>query len=268
MLGRIYNPRFLRHSAQSLARRIGRWWSRGLDLLLPPRCSYCEAELSALADNLLLCDDCRDLLGPIDWRFCHHCGSPVTVEKATADRCERCRTSRLHFDAVVSLGTYQDHLRSAVLRMKRPAGRTLAVAMGRLFQVRRGGDVVSLHPDLVIPVPMHWRRRWAQGNNSPDLLAECLAASLEIPAEASILRRQRNTVPQANLPPKQRFANVRGAFLVRSRYDFTGTHVLLVDDILTTGATCSEAARMLKAAGATQVSVAVLARALSNPPSS
>jgi ComF family protein len=264
MLGRLRNTRFLRDSAQSLAR----WWGQGLDLLLPPRCACCDTELTALADHLLLCDDCQGLLGPIDWRFCHRCGSPITAKEATAKRCERCRTRRLHFDAAVSLGAYRDHLRDAVLRMKRPAGRTLAVAMGRLFQLRRGGDVVSLHPNLIIPVPMHWRRRWVQGSNSPDLLAECLASSLGIPVEAGVLRRQRNTIPQANLPPKQRFANVRGAFLVRSGYDLAGRHVLLVDDILTTGATCSEAARVLKAAGVAQVTVAVLARAVGDSPSS
>jgi len=109
---------------------------------------------------------------------------------------------------------------------------------------------------------MHWRRRWVQGVNSPDLVAQCLAAELGIPVDLGVLCRQRNTIPQANLPPKQRFANVRRAFAVASGYDLTGLHVLLVDDVLTTGATCSEAARALKAAGARRVSVAVVARAL------
>lgn len=249
-------------ASKSLVRQARRWSGAGLNLLFPPRCVYCDGELSALADSILLCDDCRNRLGPMDWQCCHRCGAPVDAEDTKADCCRRCRTTKLTFDAVVALGTYRDHLRTAVLRMKRPAGRTLAMALGRLFQLRRGGEVAALNPGLVIPVPMHWRRYWVQGVNSPEVLAECLAQELGVLLAARVLCRVRNTLPQANLPPKQRFANVRGAFEVRSGYDLHGIHVLLVDDILTTGATCGEASRMLKAVGAGTVSIAVLARAL------
>lgn len=252
----------IRNTAQSLAQWGLRWGRVGRDLLLPPHCVYCEDELEAPGDELLLCKDCRNLLGPTDWKSCRRCGAPVDAGEAGNASCARCHTVEVKFDAAISLGAYQGHLRSALLRMKRPRGQVLAMGIGRLLSMRRGAELASLCPNLVVPVPMHWRRRWVQGVNSPDLLAECLARALAIPVAAGALCRARNTMPQANLPPKRRFSNVRGAFAVRSGYDLAGVHVLLVDDILTTGATCSEAARMLKQAGAASVSVAIVARAL------
>ena len=159
------------------------------------------------------------------------------------------------------LGAYQEELRQAVLRLKRASGSTLASALARLFWKSRRDALRRFRTDLVVPVPMYWTRRLARGINSPDVLANELAARLRVPAEGQMLYRCRKTLPQANLPPKQRFHNVRGAFRLRAGYDLHGARVLLVDDILTTGATSSEAAKMLKEAGASVVGVAVLARA-------
>jgi ComF family protein len=112
-----------------------------------------------------------------------------------------------------------------------------------------------------VPIPMHWTRRIGRGINNPDVLAQCLAKSLGIPLRRDILVRRVNTTPQAALPPSKRFENLHGAFRVRRPQAADGARVLLVDDVLTTGATCSEAAKMLKRAGAAAVFVAVVARA-------
>jgi len=109
-------------------------------------------------------------------------------------------------------------------------------------------------------VPMHWRRRWQHGTNSAALLAEQLARRLRVPLAVGLLRRDRNTLPQFSLPPSERPANVRSAFSVRPSYHLDRACVLVVDDILTTGATCSEASRVLRRAGATHVAVAVVGR--------
>jgi ComF family protein len=116
-------------------------------------------------------------------------------------------------------------------------------------------------PDVVAVVPMHWRRRLFRGVNSPELVAERLAAGLSCSLAVGMLRRTRNTPPQADMPPAQRFTNMRGAFRTRRGHRLQGASVLLVDDILTTGATCSEAAKVLRGLGAADVVVAVLARA-------
>lgn len=99
-----------------------------------------------------------------------------------------------------------------------------------------------------------------RGTNNPDILARQIARHLGVPDEPSLLIRRRDTLPQADLPPGRRFENVRGAFRIRAGYDIRGARVVLVDDVLTTGATSSEAAKTLKRAGAQAVVVAVIAR--------
>lgn len=145
--------------------------------------------------------------------------------------------------------------------MKRPSQESLSAAMGRLLALRRRSQLAGLRADLIVPVPMFWSRRLGRGTNSPDIMAGALGRCLGMPLGRRVLSRRRNTLPQASLSPKERFQNVRGAFRARAGYRLDGLRVLLVDDILTTGATCSEAAKMLKQAGATMVAAAVIARA-------
>lgn len=199
-------------------------------------------------------------------RCCGRCGAPLGTGEPSTNACLRCRSSHFAFDAAVALGPYQGRLRQAVLQMKHPAGKALAAAMGQLMAVCRNESLTALHPHVVVPIPMHWRRRLVQRMNSPDVLADRIAALLGVPARP-VLWRQRNSLPQAGLAPRERFANVRNAFAADTKYDVTGLRALLVDDVLTTGATCSEAATVLKAAGAAAVFVAVLARATGNEPS-
>lgn len=234
----------------------------GLDLLLPPRCNHCDTDMPSAADGLLLCEECRRLLGPETWPCCRGCGASLPEELAGADQCGWCRNGRFRFDAVVPLGAYWGSLRDVILHMKHRAGDRLSATLGHLYTTRRGAIVDRLEPDLVIPVPMHWRRRVVRGTNSATILAGKLASYLHLPLEDQALIRCRNTPPQADLPPSGRFRNVRGAFRLDSGYPLLeGAKVLLVDDVLTSGATCSEAAKVLKQAGAAAVVVAVLGRA-------
>jgi predicted amidophosphoribosyltransferase len=136
------------------------------------------------------------------------------------------------------------------------------LAMAEMLWQQRHEKLLAAGPDLVAPVPMHWSRRFVRGTNSATLLAEVTARRMKIPAVLRLIKRLRNTPPQFTVPPYRRAKNVRRAFLVRPRPLLKGAHVLLVDDVLTTGATCSEAARTLKAAGASRVTVAVIARSL------
>ena len=168
---------------------------------------------------------------------------------------------KLWFDTVVPLGAYQEELRSAVLRMKHAQGDPLSEALGELLAIHRGDQLAALQPDLAAPIPRYWWRRVRQGTNSPEILAQRLAKRLGVPAEPRLLACRRNVRLQQSLKPRDRFRNVRGAFRVNKGYDLENARMLLVDDVLTTGATCNEAAKMLKQAGAAYVAVAVLARA-------
>ena len=252
---------------ERLSRWAAGWRSCALDLLFPPRCACCERQLSAVGDDLLMCPKCRAALAPEGLSYCLRCGAPVSADHPASTSCEMCRGERLRFDRVVSLGAYQSELRRVVLRMKQRRGELLSAAMGRLLWLRRGGDVAALSPDVVVPVPMFWAERLKRGTNSPDILAECLARRLRVPLEARMVVRCRATKPQSSLKPRQRRANLRNAFAFRTGYTVAGSRVLLVDDVLTTGATASEIAGLLKRAGASLVAVAVLARGVGRHPS-
>jgi ComF family protein len=159
------------------------------------------------------------------------------------------------------LGRYERELREVVLKMKKPSGEALARTMGRLLARRCSQWMGDLGITVVVPVPMHWFRYWGRGVNGPVVMASCLSQHLGVRMLPRMVFRHRNTFPQSRLAPKERFRNVRGAFGLRSGYVLAGSRVLLVDDVMTTGATCSAIAGILKRGGAAKVAVAVVARA-------
>ncbi len=247
-------------TVRPLRQMAGRLAYGGMNLLFPPRCARCEDELSdelsGDGGGLMLCERCRGELGPSRGICCPTCGAA-----GQPNDCVHCRRFPPKFDAGVSLGIYRDGLRDVVLRMKRPAEQSLAAAMGKLLVQRRHAELVQLEADRIVPIPMYWVRRIRRGTNSPEIVAGAIGRHLGLPVGRRMLVRRRNTKPQADLRPQERFQNVRGAFQVRRPSRLGGARILLVDDILTTGATCSEAARMLKRAGASSVAAVVIARA-------
>ncbi|MEX0641576.1 MAG: double zinc ribbon domain-containing protein [Pirellulales bacterium] len=233
-----------------------RWLRLGLDLVYPPVCARCQETIEP-GSPASLCAACRAAL--VDARpGCPRCGALLPAD---SQPCPRCRDARLHFDSVWRLGPYQGALRSAVLRTKHSSEGALAAALGELLAETAGGALAALALDVVVPVPMHWTRKMWRGANSPDVVAGRLAGHLGVPSRGDLLRRCRRTAPQASLSPAGRAANVRGAFRAKPHWDLPGARVLLVDDIMTTGATANEAAKTLSKVGAALVVVAVLARA-------
>ena len=239
---------------------VSRLARAGCGLLFPPQCVCCDCEIPAVDGQSMLCVECLARLGPATWNGCRRCGGQIRESESSSERCPRCKHARLQFDAAVTLGSYHAGLRAVVLHMKRPSHEPLSLAMGSLLAQRRREQLLEQQPDLIIPIPMFWMRRLGRGVNSPDIVARCLGQSLGRPVRRDILVRRRNTLPQARLSPTRRVENVRGAFRIRRGQLLQDARVLLVDDILTTGATCSEAAKMLKRAGAATVAVAVIAR--------
>jgi ComF family protein len=113
--------------------------------------------------------------------------------------------------------------------------------------------------DVIVPMPLHWRKRWQRRFNQADLLAREIARRWNVPLRP-LVRRKKATAPQAGLTSAQRRKNVQGAFEVKDRASLKGKRVLLIDDVLTTGATAGACARALKRAGAAQVTLLTLAR--------
>ena len=144
--------------------------------------------------------------------------------------------------------------------MKHRRGRTLAAAVGRWMALRLGDQLSDFRPDFVVPIPARLQRRITRGVNSPGILSRRLARQLQVPVFQDLLRWQRRVERQHTLLPTERYQNVNGALAISRGYDIREARVLLVDDILTTGATANEATRVLSKAGATRVCVAVVAR--------
>jgi ComF family protein len=237
----------------------GRELARGLlHLLYPGACAACGRPLPA--EQAHFCAACHATLTADPHPVCPRCAGTVGPFVPLADGCTRCRDVSLHFESALRLGPYDGRLRELVLRMKHGSGEGLAELLGLLWAEQAGTRLRALGATAVVPVPLHWRRRWARGYNQSEALARALAGHLGVPCRPRWLRRVRHTPMQTRQAPSQRPRNVRDAFRARPGA-CAGQVVLLVDDVLTTGSTASEAARALHAAGAARVVVAVLARA-------
>jgi ComF family protein len=244
--------------------RVGFCWvtravQAATDLLLPPSCNFCGRSLAAPGSQPLICTPCRDEFLQRSGPSCPRCAAPVHEFEHGPD-CPRCRPRRYAFQSALALGIYRDRLREAVIRMKQRLHEPLTISMGHLLAETLGEALRQQMPDLLVPVPTYWLKRLRRGVNGPDLLADAVGSRLSIRTTNSLLYSRRSTKKQGTLLPFERFRNVRQAFGVRSNGDLQDKHVMLVDDIMTTGATASEAARTLRRAGAARVTVLVVAR--------
>ena len=169
---------------------------------------------------------------------------------ATTGAVGACRHASLGFDAALRLGRYEGARQQAVLRMKNANHEGLAELVGERWAERERARFMALGVDAVVPVPLHWWRRMRRGYNQSAALAFGIASTLKLPYRRWWLRRSRYTPSQKELSAAARRANVEGAFRAGMGVRLQGKHILLVDDVMTTGATASEAARALKRAGA------------------
>lgn len=236
--------------------------ARGVSqLLLPNACPVCDAPEGGRADfRHGLCNECFRAVAHDPHDACLRCAATVGPHTDTTDGCLVCRSWSPRFDAAVRLGVYEGRLRDAVLRMKSAAGEGLAETMGRAFWEVARPRLRDLAIGVVVPVPLHWRRRWSRGHNQAEEVARQLAAGLGVRCAPRALRRVRHTPQQAQPSASARRENVKGAFRAISPASVAGQTVLLVDDVMTTGSTAAEAAGTLYKAGADRVVVAVLAR--------
>ncbi len=167
-----------------------------------------------------------------------------------------CRLGVNGYDAAYSYGAYEGKLRELIHLLKYRGIFTLAKPLAELTLRAYPRDERF---DLIVPMPMHWLRQWRRGFNQSALLSKVIGRRLGIPVAAAV-RRRRPTPPQAGLSNSQRRKNVSGAFSPARGNRLDGKRVLLVDDVLTTGATASACSRVLKQAGAGYVAVLALAR--------
>lgn len=258
-----------------------RWLDPILDLVYPPCCAGCGVPLGG---RRYLCASCLATIEPLSPAPCPVCAGDLGPG-APASACPDCRRLHPRFDGVTAVGRYDGILRELIARLKYGRDRTLSWALGDLLAERlllwpRLGEA-----EVLVPVPTRWWKRVRRGFNQAELLAEEVGGALRLPVARHALGRTRGSPAQAGLARSRRLRSPRGTMaalplltalepaLLRlppaaagpaldllTRWVARRT-VLLVDDVLTTGATASEAARALKAAGAARVYVAVVARA-------
>ena len=251
-------------SATEGPRRFRTSWDRLVEaaggLVYPADCLVCGRGLGGR--HAAVCDDCRREILEAAGPCCPRCAMTVGPHADPGGACGECRGRRLGFDGAVAIGPYQGPIRHLCLTLKRLEGAWAAPRLAELLIEARGEALRASGALAVVPVPLHWSRRWHRGYDQAEALAEALAGRLELPMVRA-LRRVRPTRTLWRLGRSERQRLLRNAFRARpGRSDrVRGRPVLLVDDILTTGSTCGAAARALKAAGSGPVIAVVIGRA-------
>jgi ComF family protein len=192
--------------------------------------------------------------------WCALCGAPFAHPMGEDTLCAACARERWSWDRARAVLRYDKNSRHLVLGLKHGDRTHVAGAFGR-WMLRAGTEVLA-GADLLVPVPLHWTRLFQRRYNQAALLAQAIHSAGGPDVAADWLFRRRRTPSQGHLGPAARERNVRGAFAVRTGRNFAGKRVVIVDDVMTTGATVEECARVLKRSGAAFVGVLTLARAL------
>ena len=236
-----------------IARHLGR---AAIDAVLPPRCLACG---NPVDEPDALCGPCWTAMHFFAPPWCAVCGLPFPHPMGEGAVCADCARGRASWQRARAVMRYDKRSRMLVLGLKHD--RTdLARALGGWMR-RSGGEVLE-GADLLVPVPLHWTRLFARRYNQAALLAHAIHGAGGPPVAPDWLVRRRRTPSQGRLGPLARMRNVRGAFALRPGREVRGKRLVLVDDVLTTGATVEECARVLRRAGAASVGVLTLARAL------
>jgi competence protein ComFC len=190
--------------------------------------------------------------------FCSSCRTPFlnAFPLDEQGRCALCRLGATGFDAAYSFGSYEGELRELIHLFKYGRVRTLVGPLGKLLA---RALPVDERFDAIVPVPLHWWKRWQRGFNQSELLAKEIARRRGIPVKRCV-RRVKSTSAQAGLTNAKRRANMSGAFQAKHGRPLDGMRVLLIDDVMTTGSTAAACARALKDAGAGYVALLTVAR--------
>ena len=223
-----------------------------LDLLFPAKCPLCGAVLEREGGGV--CENCLPCLPEVTEPCCKHCGKPIMrVEEEYCMDCS-CRDSVL--EQGTALWIYTDTMKKAMADFKYQGCLTDGDFYGQEILRRKGEVLKYWGPDCIIPVPLHWRRRWFRGFNQAAYVADVVGEGMGIPVMEDALLRTRNTSPQKGLNDKQRKENLKDAFAVNSmQLDKMVSYqkVLLLDDIYTTGATLEACGLALRNAGVEKV---------------
>jgi ComF family protein len=228
-----------------------------LDLALPPLCPACR---EPLGDGAGLCAACWSKLSLIEPPYCARLGIPFTYDPGPGLLSMEAIANPPAYGRARAAVRYDDTARALVLSYKYSDRLDLAPMMGR-WMARAGRELLT-DADALLPVPLHWRRLWARRFNQSAMLAHAISDMTGVQVLHDALKRVRPTPQQVGLSKAERAGNVQGAFRVpaEEKANVAGRRLVLIDDVLTSGATADTCARALLRAGAAHVDVLVFAR--------
>ncbi len=226
---------------------------KGVDAVIPRRCAFCGGRRFAAHGEI-----CAGCLEDLPWveNSCPRCAQPLQTALPVNVHCADCQLRPPPFIAAVAPLRYSFPIDAAIKAMKFRRKLFFVPAFAALLEQAYGGLPADI--DAVLPVPLHWRRHATRGFNQAAELSRSLQREFALRPIRNVTRK-RSTQYQSGLPAKQRRRNLRFAFAVRG--EIQGRHVLIVDDVITTGETCRQLAKVVLEAGAEKVSVLAIARA-------
>src|SRR5947208_12561200 len=229
-----------------------------VSLLYPPGCTICRKSIRA---GEYLCDQWETKAVRIVAPFCQKCSKPFEGSITNTFACANCAHRTIYFDAAVAAYRGRGIVRQIIHDFKYGRQIHLRHLVARwLYAAFDDERLRGREFDMIVPVPLHPARQRERGFNQANLLAELLTAQISIPSKP-VLKRVRYTTTQTALDRAERMENLHNAFRLRRNANVRGLRVLLIDDVLTTGSTLSECARILKRSGAISVHAATAARA-------
>jgi ComF family protein len=231
------------------------------DVLFPPRCHSCRTVAEKLTNDLF-CAACEEKIRYIRTPLCPACGAPYDDSEGSDHLCGDCLTAPKPFTVARSVAAFDGILLEAIHAFKYHHKTGMGTGLGRMMTCDSYTGMDMQGYTMIMPVPLHIRRLRERGFNQSLLLAKILSARYAIPLDFITLRRERDTPPQTMMGRKERQTNIKGAFGVADKERVRKQHVLLIDDVYTTGSTLAECTRVLLNNGAAQVGVLTLARAV------
>ena len=236
-----------------------------VSVFFPAPCRLCGSLLDT-ATRIPICRTCLASLRPLHGPCCSRCGrpfaSPVAVELQGLPLCHVCRRSLYDFDFARSYGAYTPAMAGAIMLLKYQGVTPLAAWFAAGLQATFEGHREMCLADVVVPVPAHALRLRERGYNHAELIAKPLARWLGLPCRSYLLVRSRPRPDKLRLTQRERWRSVRGVYTIRQGLRVDNLRVLLVDDVLTTGATLDACSRALRKAGAAKVVALTVARAI------
>jgi len=236
-----------------------KFWDGLCSLIFPSNCVICKKHVLPGTSLDILCPDCLNTLEPNKPPFCRRCSRHLENPHET-DLCRDCLKHSHYFDKAWAATGYNESMKQLIHLFKYTNKTSLRTALaGLIFSFVENYNLDLSPYDVIVPIPLYSTRLRERGYNQAQLIAEQLSQKLDIPCLTDNLIRTRHTPNQALLGQKERWTNIHDAFRIKNPREFLKKSVLVIDDLLTTGATASEAARILKEAGAKHVGVLTIA---------